>query len=156
MKNKKKFSECMSVLSEIFDKEISKSLQVVYWDILNPYDDEKCIKAFNRVVKECKFFPRPAELLSFIDKETPNKSELWEKVMKSLSSGNTPTDPTILRIVNILGGWEYLQQQGYSDLVWIEKRFKKYLDDINSLPAITSGNQDSMVNNLLTNSLKTI
>ena len=39
-----------------------------YWKALEPYDDKQCAGAFNRAISECKFMPKPADLIEFMGK----------------------------------------------------------------------------------------
>ena len=66
MKNRNKFSEFMTIISEMHEKTPSNLLIEVYWKSLEPFSDDQCKKAFNFVITRCKFFPKPADLTDFI------------------------------------------------------------------------------------------
>lgn len=156
MLSKKLFAENMTALGLIHGKEITETLASIYFEILKPFSDGECISAFKTLLTTSKFFPKPADILEIInERKKLNKSESWESVMKDLEAGTAPKDPLIMRIIKILGGWEYLQGLGYSDLVWVEKRFNEYLSDIGNkeLPAITSG-EDTGIKGLLSQAMK--
>lgn len=57
--------------SEVYGKEISDSARESYFEILRYYSDEHIQKAGFRCMEELEFFPRPAQILKYIDqKET--------------------------------------------------------------------------------------
>ena len=128
MKNQIKFKECMSLMSEVFNKEISQVLTDVYWEVLKDYSDADCEQAFKMAITNLKFFPKPVELISFIKEKAvdPRISALgaWHKVMSALEAGAQPkNDPCITRTISVLGGWAHLGSLSYTELGWIEKRF---------------------------------
>jgi len=67
MKNEKTFKEFMSGIGELFNRKISDILKNMYWKTLEPFTDAQCEKAFNLVITKCKFFPKPADLIEFIE-----------------------------------------------------------------------------------------
>jgi hypothetical protein len=130
MNNKKIFAEYMTVLGEIHGKEISKTLAESYFEILKPYSDNECITAFKLVIKNSKFFPKPAEILELLEsKNKLSSSEAWGKVIDCLTYGRQSENPTISKAISALGGWDYLSKLSYDDLHWQEKRFKEYFND---------------------------
>ena len=69
MKDKKLFQEYMTAVSELFDREISKTSIQIYWQTLSQYTDEQCKVAFDMAIRTLKFFPKPAELIELIPGE---------------------------------------------------------------------------------------
>lgn len=138
MKNKKKFSELMSLLSLTFDKEISKPLNDVYWTILKNYDDESCEKAFMACLTGCRFFPKPAELLEAMQANQGDKAvEAWAKVDKAMREiGNYDSvdfgDRKIHKCIEMLGGWDYLGTLTEADWKWKRKEFESLYQGIKS------------------------
>ena len=63
MNNRKTFMDYMAALGELFDKEITKTLLGMYWEVLSAVPDDRAEDAFKKSIATCKFFPRPAELL---------------------------------------------------------------------------------------------
>ena len=61
-----KFTETFTGLCDVFDKRYSDSLLSAYHNALCKYPLGDVVKAINRAVSTCKFFPRPAELIEFI------------------------------------------------------------------------------------------
>ena len=81
MKSRKKFSEYIALLSELFDKEITAILRDAYWKILEPYTDPECEKAFKFVISEARFFPKPADFLSVLRGNQEERALMaWVKV----------------------------------------------------------------------------
>ncbi len=72
MKNVVKFQENMALLSLIFDRELPEAANDVYWQALEPYKDDDCIKAFKFAMDNNVFFPRPATLVRFLKSLTPD------------------------------------------------------------------------------------
>ena len=89
MKSYIEFSNYMTLLGEIFGKEISDSLKTIYWEILKPYSDKQCIEAFKKAISLCKFYPKPAELIEFLAGKTnqaeANKAQIEvDKIISNL------------------------------------------------------------------------
>lgn len=130
MRNKKLFAEYMTMLGEIYDKEVTKTVIKAYWVCLNPYTDEEVEEAFKEVMTTLKFFPKPVELISIIRRRYSNALNAWKEVMVGLESGEKPKDPKTLEVVRRLGGWDYLGRCTYDELHWKEKQFKENYEDI--------------------------
>lgn len=129
MKNQQKFREFMTGLGEIFDKEITVILQNVYWKALKKFDDRQCEKAFNAVIMDCKFFPKPSEIIEKIQDTRKVSGEVaWGKVMESLECGSRPDDYATTRAVQSLGGWNYLGRLTYNELHWQGRKFAEIFD----------------------------
>ena len=129
MKNEAKFMEYMTCLGEIHEKKITDSLKDIYWKTLEPFSDEACEMAFNRLISTCKFFPKPAEFIEILAGNKEDNAVLaWQKVMDCLSAGKKSSDLTIERTVRVLGGWDNLGLQSYDELKWTEKRFKEHYE----------------------------
>ena len=66
MKNQELFKNFMAGLGEVFGKEISDILFDIYWNALKDFTDEQCKTAFNKAMVQCKFFPKPVEIIELI------------------------------------------------------------------------------------------
>lgn len=135
MKNKKRFAEMMSTLSVLFDKDMPEMLRQIYWKVLSQYSDEDVEMAVKQVIASCKFFPKPSEIIQFIksrqiEEKQANALESWGMVMSGLECGKIPNDGRIQEAIRRLGGWTWLQDKGYDDLHWLEKRFIEHFDQI--------------------------
>ncbi len=138
MKDKKKFAEYMTLLGELFDKEISPLLRDTYWKVLDGFDDVECERAFQETIKTCKFFPKPVELLEVINGTEADKAvEAWAKVDKAMREiGNYDSvdfgDRKIHKCIEMLGGWDYLGTLTESDWKWKRKEFESLYHGIKS------------------------
>ena len=130
MKNKKKFSEFMAGMGEVFDKEITRTVSQVYWGALAPFSDEQCDQAFNMALATCKFFPKPADLLEIIRGREQDKAvEAWMIVDRAMREHGTYAslnfgDPKILACIESLGGWEYLGTLDEREWAYKRKEFE--------------------------------
>jgi len=130
MKNEIKFMELMTGLGELFDKTISDPLKNIYWKILEPFPDEDCEKAFNQIIATCKFFPKPVEFLEILrGRSEDDSTRAWILVDEAMRKhGNYSSldfgEPKIHRIVEMLGGWDYLGTITEEEWKWKRKEFE--------------------------------
>jgi hypothetical protein len=71
MKNRNEFKKQMAGVAEVFDKDLTGLLIDVYWKALINFNDEDCIYAFGQAILKGRFFPRPAELIKYINGRHP-------------------------------------------------------------------------------------
>lgn len=71
MKNKTLFREYMTGLGELFDKKITDILKNIYWKSLEPFTNEQCKEAFDRIMAGSKWFPKPADIIETINSGIP-------------------------------------------------------------------------------------
>jgi len=130
MKDEIKFKEFMAGIGVIFDKDISDNLASVYWKIFEPFSDEDCENAFNQIITTCKFFPKPVEFLEILrGRSDDNSIRAWILVDEAMRKhGNYASidfgEPKIHRIVEILGGWDYLGTLTEEEWKWKRKEFE--------------------------------
>lgn len=130
MKNRKKFNELMTAIAEIFDKTISEPLLMVYWKLLEPFSDEDAIRALNLALTSCKFFPKPADILEHLQgKQEDQAIQAWVLVDEAMRRhGNYVSlnfgDPKIHRVIELMGGWEYLGTLDEKEWTWKRKEFE--------------------------------
>ena len=67
MKDRNKFSEFMTIISEMHERTPSTVLVEAYWRALKPFTDDQCYQAFNSVIARSKFFPKPGDLIEIIE-----------------------------------------------------------------------------------------
>ncbi len=128
MKNKKKFGEFMASCGEIFDKEITDSLNMVYWKALDSFSDEECEKAFRSVMATCRFFPKPADLLDILHGDTALKA--WLKLDRAIrriggSESVQFDDPAIHSAIEAMGGWQSVDDWMENEMTWKQKEFER-------------------------------
>ena len=56
----------MILIGELFDKNLSEELLDIYWQILEPFNDEQCEQAFKKVMASAKWYPKPADILEYL------------------------------------------------------------------------------------------
>jgi len=143
MKNRQLFSEYMSLYSELFDKEITPVLSKAYWAMFTPYSDEQMEVAFKRTAAECRFFPKPADILERIQEKKGDKSALaWLEVQKEIGrrwdfEKHNIADPIAGAVVAAMGGWRWMHGRTNKDEPWDRKRFEE-------LYSLFSENQDHL------------
>ena len=129
MKNKEIFKNFMIGLGEIFDKAISPTLMDIYWKTMEPFSDERCKEAFNRVIATSKFFPRPAEVLELLrGSAEDNGMVAWltvEKAIRQIGPYKSVRfeDPVIHSVIESLGGWPDFQNFTDDELKWRQREF---------------------------------
>lgn len=138
MKDQIAFKNFMTLLGELFDKEISDTLKNAYWTTLKPYSDSQCTAAFEAVITKCRFFPKPAELLELISGPETDKAMLaWLRVDKAVRTiGNYESidftdDRAINSTIEAMGGWVALCNTSEAEWKWKRKEFE------NLYPAMT-------------------
>lgn len=145
MNNKIEFNKYITILCEVFDRELSKGAIQAYWISLEQYSDADCIKAFNRAVTECKFFPKPAELIEFINPKRDSDAQAqlaWIEVDKAVKAHGPYasvqfSDPAIMSTIDAMGGWINIQDCTMEDWKW------KRIEFIKLYPTIKArGNHD--------------
>jgi hypothetical protein len=130
MKNKKMFSNYMTMIGEIFDKAISKPLLEIYWETLKPFLDGECEDAFKKIIATSKFWPKPADFLDILQGNNEEKAvQAWAMVDEAMRKhGNYVSldfgDPKIHRCIELLGGWDYLGTLTEEEWKWKRKEFK--------------------------------
>jgi hypothetical protein len=126
---KEKFSELLMVLGEIFDKSLSAGLIMIYFDALKIYTDEQIERAIKTASLTCKFFPKPSELLEFINGNSTDRGVLaWEKFYRALGRVGTYQsvifdDPVIHSAIELMGGWIEAGKWLMDEMKWKQKEF---------------------------------
>ena len=132
MKDQKLFKEYMSMIGEVFDREITASLARVYWKALEPFSDENCKQAFDSAIRTLRFFPKPAELIESMQVATEDASlQAWLDFSRALHEVGTNSsirfeDRVIHSVVETLGGWNKIGQTLEKDMKWLRKDFLEY------------------------------
>ena len=132
MENKTELNIFLITVGELFDKEISKTLIKIYWEALKPYTDKEVKSAFEKVICNCRFFPKPADIIEYIPKQLGviTSLEAWVIALKWFEGGTQPIDAVINKAVNILGGYEKVSRTPYPQLPWLQKDFEKLYNDL--------------------------
>jgi len=85
MLNKTIFAQNLTMLCEIYDKSLTKTLQSVYYAVLQDMQDEDFKQAVKRLLQERVFatFPKPAEILSLSNVKKVDVVEIDEIELKA-------------------------------------------------------------------------
>lgn len=104
-----RFSELLALLSETFHEPVSEARATAYWLALEdlPLGDVEASVA--EALRECRFFPRPAELRALAGAQpvTPG----WVNRQLSRGLGGAPVDPFVALFVERLGGWRGVEDR---------------------------------------------
>jgi len=131
MKNTEMFRNYMTMLGELFDKEISDVLKSAYWQALDPYADIDVEAAFKRLVTTAKFFPKPAEIIEAIRGPQQDRAVLaWAKVNQAVKDHGPYAsvrfdDPAIHSTLELMGGWAQFQDCSLDEWKWRQKEFER-------------------------------
>lgn len=123
------FTHRLSVLAEIFDVKLSPARAALYFEALRDLSVEGVFGALNQAAKLCTFFPKPAELRSFVVGDSEDAAEIaWVGMnaavrrlghMSSVAFDDAALAETI---VAVFGGWVGLCGQELSPEMWAAKR----------------------------------
>jgi hypothetical protein len=150
MKDKKMFNKYMSILAEIHGKDLSAALLEAYWLILKSYSDSECETAFNRMMVESRFFPKPADIIESITKASPcvqdaaqDQVNVVMRQIRDLGSYRTPVfdDPITKSLMSSRWSWQSVCSMTESELKWWAKEFIDAYQSANhsgTLPQIES------------------
>lgn len=132
MTNREAFATLIRVLAATFSVELSPAAIEGYWLVLSELSEDQLKVALRRGLAECKFMPRPAELLAFVG--GPNRETqiaiAWEAVRRAIDkhdyTDSVDFGPLVNAVVRNLGGWQRLCALGTEALdVWARKEFER-------------------------------
>lgn len=126
------FAQGMSVLSEIFGKEVTEYRADVYYRVLEHLSDDAFRAAVRHIVSTKKFpvLPLPAEILeAALGDPELHALKALEKVDRALFKHGAYRsvvfdDPVIHRVISVLGGWDVVCLMDSGD--W-ERRKREFL-----------------------------
>jgi len=127
-RKKAEFSKMMVALGEVFDKKITHELLEIYWRILEHLSMEKLQEVFDRALRTCRFFPKPAELLELANGNIDAQAELaWNMLLKAIKAGAHVSvifeDGHIADVVQSMGGWENVCSWTIGELKYRHREF---------------------------------
>jgi hypothetical protein len=131
------FTQGMSMLAATWpDRSPSAQTTAAYWLALSHLDDTTFGEAVTRCLRECRFFPAPAELLSRAETaltsagRLPMEPESAWRIVADLSRNWHPAmlapewpDADISRTVRELGGLRRIALSDDDGVTWIRKEF---------------------------------
>jgi len=127
--DKPEFLSIMTVLSEIYDTEVSDAKIEIYFEALKGTSIEQLKLATAEHVKTSKFFPKPAELIEAEpdhDLDALREYQEARKMCSSVGSYRRPKfdNPRTEKTIKLMGGWFYFcitEQPEH----WIQKEFMR-------------------------------
>lgn len=126
--DKRRFAELMTMVAEVYGKEITAQKLAFWFDLLGDCDVEAVERAARDHMRASKFMPTPAELIERMQPAVDQRALLaWAEVPRLLRNSRAArsADPITERVVADLGGWIQLGQKTPQELVWVEKEFAK-------------------------------
>lgn len=112
--DKPKFAQAITVLGEIYGKEVSQTLIGVYYNALENWPIEevsRAIQAHTRDTENGQFFPKPADLIRHLEGSQEGRAlEAWSKTVKAIGRVGRYCsvvfdDPVIHKVIDEMGGW---------------------------------------------------
>jgi len=105
MLSKTIFAQNIAMLAEIYDKSLTKTLQSVYYAVLQEMGDEDFKQAVKRLLQERVFatFPKPAEILSLSNVKKEVILEVDETELKAKE------------LIDLVHGMDYAIEQKHSE-----------------------------------------
>ncbi len=118
-------------LCQFFGIEADEFRTQIYFRALNPYPVQDVVQGVDKAISKCRFFPRPVELLEFIEGKVEDRAEVEAgKVYQAIVevSGSKAVvfdDPVTAAVVaRGFGGWARLcSTLKESELTWFTKDF---------------------------------
>lgn len=134
MNDREEFAEIMVGLAELYRVNLTESLLRLFYHAMKPYPLVEIKNAANRFVRSPEvgqFFPKPADLILFIEGNTENKAlDAWSQVEKAVRTiGPYQSvqfdDPAIHAAIDAMGGWIALNQCDEKEWPFKAREFHK-------------------------------
>jgi len=127
------FRTNLTVMGELFAREVSPALAKIYWNALCGYSDDEVRGATAKAIETLRFFPKPAELIEFIvggKMDAERAYETWAVVMKELRDAENADfrSKATQRAIDIMGGAVYLSRLSHRELEFKKKEFIEIYD----------------------------
>lgn len=128
----KGFCEFMVVVGEIYSTEINEVKIQVYFNCLKIYNIEQIKEAFNTHIKNSKYFPKPSEIIEYIEPKKDIEvivNKAWLKLLKGIDKYGyydsvVFDDPVIHSCINAMGGWMKVSDREQD--TWMHKDFAEF------------------------------
>ena len=119
----------MATAAEVFAEAVSEARAQAYFIAMSPYPLQAVEHAWAESIRRCRFFPKPAELIEFIDGSDDDVAALaWTRVTRALEEiGTYETvdfqDSVLHRVILSMGGWSEMWR--IQDLTAREHGFRR-------------------------------
>lgn len=135
--NRESFNQGMKLLSATWpDRSPSAQTMTAYWYALGHLDDSSFGEAVRRCLRECTFFPAPAEILKRAEAALTTAGMLpaepesvWPRVLSLARRWHTAMapvewdDPDVERALREIGGLRAIAMATDDDVTWLRKGF---------------------------------
>lgn len=82
------FATLMTGLAEVFAEPMSAMRVAGYFGALKPFDLADVTRAINQALRECRFFPKPAELIELIEGSKDGQAgKAWASLVEAARKG---------------------------------------------------------------------
>ena len=129
-----KIAEAFTVLCELHERQMPPVVSKLYIEVLKEFSAEQITMAISRSIRELKWFPKPAELIEFIQGPTPQIKDVAEiqaaEVIRQISPVGyygcpVFSDPVTDRLFQGRFRWQSVCSLAESDLKWFVREFKE-------------------------------
>ena len=113
LQHKKEFASSLASMAEMYNRHLSKTSILLYYEALKQYEYKDVNKALNILVRESSFMPVVADIVKIIEnRQSPDilAEQAYDKLIRAKREIGAYTsiifdDPIIHRIVEQHGGW---------------------------------------------------
>lgn len=123
------FSAQLVVLGELFEKQLSVSQQLLYFEALRDLELDPVLRAITQAARECKFFPKPVELRTFaVGDDAVHAEDAWQTYKRMAAEIGGYVSPMFSdaalaeTLVAVFGSWEQACWIDLSPEMWASKR----------------------------------
>jgi hypothetical protein len=109
-----RFRNVMSGMAELYQRELSPTLLDAYWLALRDWTLADFEAAAGRLMATAQFMPRPADFHALRRAAAMTAGEAWEAALQACPGwryGTASVNPTVDRVVRILGGYRRLAME---------------------------------------------
>lgn len=130
-KQRERFLQGLAGLCELHNREATEAMAKLYFFALQAFDIEDVLRAMVKAVAASKFFPKPAEIIEFIqgspeDMAEVEASKVWEAICRVGGHSSVAFDnPTTSAVIEYgFGGWVKLcSEMRMDEEKWFRKDF---------------------------------
>jgi len=123
------FATLLTGISELYGKDMSKSLMQIYFDMLSVHDIAAVRAAFQSHVRDPErgqYFPKPADIIDKINGTSREGAmAAWPEVLRLATNSRSARseDPVTEQVVRDMGGWRRFGMSDAKELGWMQREF---------------------------------